>query len=465
MLTVAPADAISNDPVDVDVQRLHDRCGVYTRTRMVEQILDAVGWTEEADLSRARLLEPAVGNGAFLVEVVRRLMRSLVIRGLDPRNVALEERVVGFELHDGEATVGRSRLRRVLREAGIEATEAARLAAAWLRTDDFLLQDHSEDRFTHVVGNPPYARWSKIPKRLRVAYESRLAPHVAKGDLFLPFLDLGIGMLRSGGRLGFLCSDRWQYMAFATDFRTRRLPEVEIVSNDVVSSSDVYEKAVGIYPSVLILQRRSKPLSRPSLRPRGRTLRDLGFSVRVGPALGCTEAFVLPPEHVEEVEPELLAPWVAAADVREQSIVDRGRRVICLIDDAGRPRDMDGFPKTLRWLSRFREKLERRSIVRQDRMNWFRQIDRVQSGAWRGPKLLVPELAKVPRVALDEAGIVPSHGIYAIVPSEPSADPTALLARLGDGGLARALDGQSPMVAGAYYRCYKNILERAVLDD
>ena len=54
---------------------------------------------------------------------------------------------------------------------------------------------------------------------------------MSKGDLFLPFLDLSIGCLMPGGRLGFVCSNRWQFMAFASDFRQTRLPEIAIEQN------------------------------------------------------------------------------------------------------------------------------------------------------------------------------------------------------------------------------------------
>jgi hypothetical protein len=106
-----------------------------------------------------------------------------------------------------------------------------------VRTTDFLLAEIAEESFSHVAGNPPYARWSKIPPKLRSQYEVRLPQAVARGDLFLPFLDLSIGYLRKGGRLGFVCSDRWRYMAFADGFRTTRLPEVVIEKETPVEAA------------------------------------------------------------------------------------------------------------------------------------------------------------------------------------------------------------------------------------
>lgn len=63
-------------PAPSEVQQLHARCGVYTKPEIVAQILDAVGWTQNSKLFDARLLEPAAGNGAFVVEAAKRLVRA-----------------------------------------------------------------------------------------------------------------------------------------------------------------------------------------------------------------------------------------------------------------------------------------------------------------------------------------------------------------------------------------------------
>src|SRR5204863_4053581 len=52
--------------VSPEVKALHRRCGVYTKPQVVCQILDAIGWRREIDLSLSCLLEPAAGDGAFV---------------------------------------------------------------------------------------------------------------------------------------------------------------------------------------------------------------------------------------------------------------------------------------------------------------------------------------------------------------------------------------------------------------
>lgn len=455
----APIDSVDADAlVSTEISDLHARCGVYTKPSMVEKILDGIGWTADADLSRSRLLEPAAGDGAFVVEAAKRLLSSFQKHGRPVSVEGLAERISAFELLEDEAAKGRVALAAILAEGGLAKVAAKELSECWLRTDDFLLHQLVPRSYSHVAGNPPYARWAKIPVGLRKAYEDVLPSSIAKGDLFLPFLDRGIEALRVGGRLGFLCSNRWQYMAFAEGFRTERLPQVEIIRNQEVAADAVYQRAVDIYPSVLILERRVTPVAGPVVKRRGKTLKEAGFDVRVGPALGCTDAYVLGADEAD-VETELLAPWLSAPEVRDGAIDATGRRVICLYDESGRLRDLAEFPFARARLFRFKTRLEARSVVRDHKAPWFRPIDRVYAAAWSAPKLLIPELAKKPRVALDVSGAVPSHGVYAIFAATADADLEALYLKLSDGGLARVVTGHAPKVKGGYFRCYKRILE------
>ena len=47
---------------------------VFTKTEVVEFILDLVGWRVGQDLLTQRLLEPSCGSGDFVVPAVRRLL-------------------------------------------------------------------------------------------------------------------------------------------------------------------------------------------------------------------------------------------------------------------------------------------------------------------------------------------------------------------------------------------------------
>lgn len=449
------ARAARRHKVSAEVKELHRRCGVYTKVEVVCRILDAIGWSENVDLSRASLLEPAAGDGAFVAEAARRLVASLRRRRIKLTTKILLARIVAYELHAREAESARQRTIKSLREGGVNRRTAEACARAWIITGDFLLAKLSLNRFTHAAGNPPYVRWSKIPSTLRAKYESSLSKEMIGGDLFLPFLDRTLDALMTNGRCGFICSDRWRFMAFAERFREKWLSNLQIVSETTLSAAEAFTKDVDSYPTIMIAVKQ-QPLEKSlSIRKnKRRTLGELGCIIKVGPALGHTPAFVLERDE-HDVESELLRPWIDGSEVQEGIIKWGGRRVIVMYGADGKLIDLEKFPRLKARLGRFKKQLKQRSIVK-DGADWYTTIDRVISTTWQRPKILIPELAKVPRAAIDRTGKIPSHGVYAIF--APNDDVDSLYEKLRDGKLARALSGLAPKVKGAYVRCYRRFL-------
>ena len=383
-------------------------------------------------------------------------MTSCRGHGADISAANLSNRIAAFELHPGAAEDARSRTKAALCELGVHCRTAAACAEAWISNADFLLTVFSGPAFTHVVGNPPYIRWSKIPAELKATYTDRLLPDMTGGDLFVPFLDHALEQLGPGGWCGFLCSDRWRFMAFAEAFRRKWLPALDVSSNETLSAEDAFVSDVDSYPTILIASKRRErvPLKSDRKETDDRSLGELGYIVRVGPALGISSAFVLE-AHEEDVEPELLSPWVDGSEISEGAVTWSGRRVVAMYDRDGKLIDLQRFPMLAIRLERFADKLRQRSIVRNG-APWYRTIDRVRALDWTRPKLLVPELAKIPRLAIDRSGAIPSHGVYAIF--APDDDVAALYEQLRDGRLASALTGISPKVKGGYMRCYRRFL-------
>jgi adenine-specific DNA-methyltransferase len=449
-------------PLRADAREIHERCGIYTRPQVARQILDAVGWRPAAHLFKLQLLEPAAGDGAFVVEAARRLIMSCRRFDLTPTASTISKCIRAYEIHGPAARRCRLKVVTVLRELDVHPRTAAVLARTWVVHGDFLSTTLPTDAFTHAVGNPPYIRWSKIPENLRKRYEASLPRVMTGGDLFLPFLDRSLEYLQPGGTCGFLCSDRWRFMAFAEAFRAKWLPRLDIIAEDTLLAATAFTQNVDTYPTILIAKKIT-PKSPLRIRTRSAlktTLAEAGYIVRVGPALGHTPAYLLRPEE-HDVEAKLLVPWVDGSEIFEGKIIWSGRRVICMYGEDGLLRDLAKFPKLAARLARHSKALKQRSIVLNG-APWFRPIDRVRASDWSRPKLLVPELAKIPRLALDLNGRIPSHGVYAIF--APDDNLAELSERLAEGRLATALENIAPKVKGGFTRCYKRFLEKIVLD-
>ena len=444
-----------NDHRDDAVTALHGSCGVYTRPALVDRLLDRVGWTRDADLANARLLEPGAGDGAFLVEAVRRLVASFLRHGIPLRIDTLRERLLAYELVPAEANKARARVVVAMKASGIHHATAHACARAWVETGDFLLADLADTRFSHIVGNPPYIRWSKLPDSIAAAYAGKLPRAIARGDLYLPFLHRSFELLHPRGRCAFVCSDRWRYTVYAGDFRARWQASLRIDTEPAGDPKDIFDRDVYVHPEILTATPRATPKPPTAKRRhRGKTLADLGCTIRVGPALGVTPAFVVQPGE-GGVEPQLLHRWIDAHEVRHGEIRWRGRRVIAPFDDNGNIIELEDYPLFAARLERFSDRLRARHIVRNGAV-WYRTIDKVLPAVWSPPKLLIPEIAKLPRVAVDLTGAVPSHGTYAVF--SRSLDIEQVYDRLRDGKLAKALAPIAPKVKGRYTRCYRRFL-------
>ena len=55
---------------------------VYTKSWMVELVLDLAGYVPERRLAELVALEPSAGDGAFLSAMVRRLVESCELHGI-----------------------------------------------------------------------------------------------------------------------------------------------------------------------------------------------------------------------------------------------------------------------------------------------------------------------------------------------------------------------------------------------
>ena len=402
------------------------------------------------------MLEPAAGDGEFLVEAARRLVASFVQRDLRLDIKSLRNRVLAYELAPGEANKARACIITEMKGLGVHHTTARACAQAWVKNEDFLLAELPHPGFTHIVGNPPYIRWSKLPKTLSKSYAEKLPSTIARGDLYLPFLHRSFEHLTDEGRCAFVCSDRWRYTVYAKEFRRKWLESMHIETESAGEPKDAFDRDVYVHPEILTARHRKSPKPKTSSQNRtGKTLAELGCTIRVGPALGITPAFVLGP-HDDDVESQLLHPWVDTSEVLAGRVNWSGRQVISPYDDTGALISLDKYPLFAAHIRRFEARLRARYIVRNGAA-WYRTIDKVKAVDWSPPKLLIPEVAKVPRVAIDRSGAIPSHGLYCIFSNE--SDIQEIYDRLCDGKLAKALAPIAPRVKGRYMRCYRRFLE------
>ncbi|RAQ96302.1 hypothetical protein A4R35_12220 [Thermogemmatispora tikiterensis] len=226
---------------------------VATRAAVVELMLDLAGYRAEEALSDRLALEPAAGEGAFLLALARRLLASWQRQGRPTRDLA--PALLAYELDEGRASQARQALGRLLADYGFGAQEARELAASWLRTGDFLLEAPGLPAADLVVGNPPYVRPEALPRERLSLYRSLYRTMRGRADLYVAFLEAALWRLKPGALCAFICPDRWLFNQYGAELR-RLVAEafsLELVLE--MHRAAPFAQTVTAYPAITLIRR------------------------------------------------------------------------------------------------------------------------------------------------------------------------------------------------------------------
>ena len=178
---------------------------VYTRPEVVEFMLTAIGLNTSEDFANSRILEPSCGEGEFVLAIVDRLINLPKTR---PTTKQLANKLLAVELEANSLEVTKNKVATLLNVCGYSAAEIKLLLNHWFLLADFLLTDIPAN-FTHVIGNPPYVRIENISKIVLSEYRKRFMTMTNRADLYIPFYEKSLSLLKTNGKLSFICTDRW----------------------------------------------------------------------------------------------------------------------------------------------------------------------------------------------------------------------------------------------------------------
>jgi hypothetical protein len=303
-------------------------------------------WQDE--LASIRLLDPACGSGAFLIEAFDQLHaayqasndRLQELRGhrtlfdLDRR--ILENNLYGVDINEEAIEICRLSLWIKTAERGKVLTSLDHT----VRVGNSIVSDPAVDPkaldwqaafpevfraggFDVVIANPPYVRQellTPIKPHLEAAYKV----YHGMADLYVYFYELGLRVLKPGGLLSFIVTNKWMKSAYAEPLR--RFFEEEAWVESVVDfghAKQIFEE-VDVFPSIIVARR-------PTGAPKPETARlctipreqlridDLSRQVEEGSVglplsqLGA-DAWQLEPEGVGRLLAKIKAEGVPLAD-------------------------------------------------------------------------------------------------------------------------------------------------------
>lgn len=445
---------------------LEARGAIFTRSEVVDFILDLAGYTEDQPLYKKRILEPSFGAGDFLLPIIERLLAAW--RVARPNGSALGEladAIRAVELHHETFYSTQAAVVELLKHQGISSNDANALACCWLSQGDFLLTP-LEGEFDFVIGNPPYVRQELIPAPLLAEYRCRYKTMFDRADIYIPFIERSLSVLSDGGSLGFICADRWMKNRYGGPLRSLVAERFHLkVYVDMVDTQAFHSDVIA-YPAITIISREMPGPTRIAHRPAidrvtltelsglltahslpkevGPTrelaqvtngsepwllesfdqmalirrlerdfplLEEVGCKVGIGVATGADKAFIGDFEALN-VEQDRKVPLVTTKDIVSGEVEWRGLGVINPFTEQGGLVELGEYPLLRSYLEARRSVIAGRHCAQKNPLKWYRTIDRITPKLAARPKLLIPDIKGQAHIVYEGGELYPHHNLY-----------------------------------------------------
>ncbi|MBA3518493.1 MAG: N-6 DNA methylase [Rhizobiales bacterium] len=483
-------------------------------------------WRDYSDALRdLTIVDPACGSGAFLVaafnllaEEYRRVATRLDELGekvdFDPLDEIVTKNLFGVDLNAESVEITRLALwlktaRRHHRLQNLEAT----IHVGNSLIDDPAYSDRPFDwraafpqvfargGFDVAIGNPPYVRMELI-KPVKPYLEKHYVVAADRADLYAYFFERGVGVLKDGGRLGYISS--------STFFRTGSGENLRAFLGDGAAVEAVVDfgdlqlfEGVTTYPAIVTLRKgpaagggelrflkvenalpkdlgaafdaQARPMPRarlgagswrledePLARLRDkiaagrRTLGEVYGPPLYGIKTGFNEAFIIDTETRDRLvaadpkSAELLKPFLRGENVKRWRVEPEG---LFLINTPKGKVHIDSYPAIRDWLLPFKPELEKRAT----KQEWFelQQAQLAYQPSFSTAKVIYGHFAEERIFAFDRQGFFSNDKSYFV----PNAT-VDLLAFLNSKTVWSFLHGVAPAVRGGWRELRVQYIEK-----
>jgi hypothetical protein len=243
---------------------------VYTRPWTVELILDLAGYKADTDLVDKIAVEPAAGDGAFLVPMVERLVASCLRQKRSIMDCASS--LIAYELDADSAHIAQRAVVTTLLELEVSDPVAHRLAWGWIKQGDYLLERGRQEKIglfnleerpnnsevDFVIGNPPYIRLEDIPADKNREYRKIYQTMQGRADIYVAFFEAALRQLKLGGVCAFISADRWMLNQYGGKLRKLITSHYSVEAVIEVHKVAVFETDVSAYPAITIIRREAQ---------------------------------------------------------------------------------------------------------------------------------------------------------------------------------------------------------------
>lgn len=415
-----------------------------------------------------RICDPAIGEGAFLLAVLRVFGEHLVRAGLAPADARAKAAACVYGVDVDPRAVEAARA-----ELGASAEQLRVADALALDWPDAFPAVFARGGFDAVIGNPPYVRQEHLGPHKPLL--RRFASYDGVADLYVYFVELVHRLARPGGRFCLITPNKWLTAAYGRALRAHLAAQrsvegiIDLARTALFGDADAFpcimwgsigttheapiraaRLPAGATGATIELLDIGEPHARERWRadpwhidaPADRVLIDrlearwpplreiAGERPARGIVTGCNRAFVLDRaarDRLLAVEPAAAAvirPFVKGRDLRSWLPAETERWIL-LVD---RGTSLENLPCVREHLAGFRTELEPRPLDWRDpwpgrkpgSYRWYELQDPVGPLVKaRTPRLLYQDIQTGPACAIDPAGeLVPDTTIWMLPAAE-----------------------------------------------
>jgi adenine-specific DNA-methyltransferase len=439
---------------------------VYTKRWVVELLLDLAGYTPDTNLVDAVAIEPAAGDGAFLGPMIERLAASCLRLKRPLSDCACS--LIAYELDEGSAGRARELATNILTKLELKRSTAEQLAAAWVRTGDYLF-DAATLQADFVIGNPPYVRLEDIPEETASYYRDAYPTMRGRADLYIAFFEAALHQLKDSGTCAFICADRWMRNQYGADLRKMVTSGYSVDVVIEMHNADAFHDEVDAYPAITVIRAKdqgaavvasagpevecvprktlsaflaaaakSKPVA-PGLRvalvenwfkgadpwschsPEQMALLrrleerfpalEVNAKVGIGVATGNDKVFIT--KDAQLVEPSQLLKLALVQDIAGGHLEWSGHYLVDPWNSEGLV-NLDKYPRMRTYFHKHAGALRKRHTAEKSPSAWYKTIDRVTHSLTAKPKLYIADIKNVLDPVFDTGQTYPHHNLYFI---------------------------------------------------
>ncbi len=413
---------------------------VYTKQDVVEYILDDVGFSSDKNLENITLLEPASGSGAFALAIINRLYKSSEKYGFNFTD-SLNKNIVFVEKDKESCALLRNNINNALENLGFLNQNQN-----CVYNLDFLVENNFS-KFDCIVGNPPYIRHENLDSKYKSFLKKNYSTFKYRADLYIPFYEESLDLLRDKGKLSFICSNRWLYNQYGQLLREKIATKFHLIKLINIEKTSPFDEEVIGYPCIttiakskgdktLYFETNAKKVSlnalsftkvlsptcsswqnlfldydinHSSLKP----IIDQNFEIGIGVATGADKVFIKKESELNGIERSRVIPVIKSNSLKGENIIWDNS---CLLNPYvnGNLCNLSEYPYLEEYFTENKEILKKRHIAKKNPNNWYKTIDKVKNDLLHKPKLLLPDLAGSKYLFIDNGNFYPHHNVYYI---------------------------------------------------